>query len=44
MLSAARTRDVDGAVARILPLGRIEFHTESGPRTPLEKRAHSHAD
>ena len=44
MLAAARTRDADGAVAGRLPLGKIEFHTESGPRTLLEKTTRSHGD
>ena len=42
MLSAARTRDVDGAVARRRPSDKIEFHTESGPRILLAQKVHSY--
>ena len=44
MLAAARTRDADGAVAGRLPSGKIEFHTELGPRTLVEKTTRSHGD
>ena len=44
MLAAARTRDAGDVAAGRHPLGKIEFHTESGPRTPLEKITHSHED
>ena len=44
MLAAARTLDADGAAAGRRPLGRIEFHTESGPRILEEKTARSHGD
>ena len=44
MLAAARTLDADGAAAGRLPLGKIEFHTESGLRILEEKTARSHGD
>ena len=44
MLAVARTRGADGAVAGRRPSGKIEFHTESDPRTLVEKTTRSHAD
>ena len=44
MLAAARTLDADGAAAGRLPLGKIEFHTESGLRILEEKTTRSHGD
>ena len=44
MLAAARTLDADGAAAGRLPLGRIEFHIELGPRILLAQKVHLHAD
>ena len=44
MLSAACPRDVDGAVARRRSSDKIEFHTESGLGTLVDKTAHSRAE
>ena len=44
MLAAARTLDADGAAAGRLPLGRIESHTESGPRILLAQKVHLYGD
>ena len=44
LLAAARMRGAGDAAAGRLPLGRIEFHTESGLRILLARTAHSHAD